>query len=158
MSLAAPAESVPNLNGVGGVPFNLVDVAPAYDFNPALSTPPFQTCHEVDGDGTVSGRTSGSAHFHFDRDACEGDGFPESVDEQDAGSGADFHSSLITAATFDDIAHTVTIVGDGTNAGHPVSFTMVGVDNGLLPGVFSLVLSDGYAVTGTLLSGSIQLT
>jgi hypothetical protein len=34
---------------------------------------------------------------------------------------------------------------------------MVGVDNGLLPGVFSLVLSDGYAVTGTLLSGSIQL-
>jgi hypothetical protein len=157
MSLAAPAESVPNLNGVGGVPFNLVDVAPAYDFNPALPTPPFQTCHEVDGDGTVSGRTSGSAHFHFDRDACEGDGFPESVDEQDAGSGTDFHSTSIAAATFDDIAHTVTIVGDGTNAGHPVSFTMVGVDNGLLPGVFSLVLSDGYAISGALLSGSIQL-
>jgi hypothetical protein len=157
ISLAVPAESVANLGGVGGVPFNLVDVAPAYDFNPALPTPPFQTCHEADGDGTISGRTSGSAHFHFDRDACEGDGFPESVDEQDAGSGTDFHSTSMAAATFDDVTHTVTIVGDGTNAGRPVSFTMVGVDNGLLPGVFSLVLSDGYAISGALLSGSIQL-
>jgi hypothetical protein len=63
----------------------------------------------------------------------------------------------MTTTTFDDIAHSVTIVGDGTNAGRPVSFAMVGVDNGLLPGVFSLVLSDGYAVSGTALSGSIQL-
>jgi hypothetical protein len=159
MTLAGPAEITPTSStGVGGLLFDLVDVAPAYDFDPALPTPPFQTCHEADGDGTVSGRTSGSAHFHFDRDACEGDGFPESVDEQDAGSGTDFHSTSIAAATFDDIAHTVTIVGDGTNAGRPVSFTMVGVDNSLVPGVFSLVLSDGYAVTGTVLGGSIQLT
>jgi len=158
MTLAGPAEITPTSStGVGGLLFNLVDVAPAYDFNPAVTTPPFVTCHEADGDGTVNGASSGSAHFHFDRDACEGDGFPEAVDEQDAGSGTDFHSTSITAATFDDIAHSVTIVGDGTNAGHPVSFTMVGMDNGLLPGVFSLVLSDGYAITGALLSGSIQL-
>jgi hypothetical protein len=32
MTLPEPAESVPNLGGVGGVFFNLVDVAPAYDF------------------------------------------------------------------------------------------------------------------------------
>jgi hypothetical protein len=63
----------------------------------------------------------------------------------------------MTGATFDDISHSVTIMGDGTNAGRPVSFTMVGVDNGILPGLFSLVLSDGYAISGTLLSGSIQL-
>ena len=72
-------------------------------------------------------------------------------------AGTDFHSASITAATFDDITHSVTIAGDGTNAGHSVSFTMVGIDNGILPGVFSLVLSDGYAVSGTVLSGFIQL-
>jgi len=159
MTLNVNAEAVPNLfgSGIGGNLFNLVDVAPAYDFNPAAPTPPFQTCHEADGDGTVNGRNSGSAHFHFDRDACEGDGDTESVDEQDPGAGTDFHSTSITATTFDDITHTVTIVGDGTNAGRPVSFTILGVDNGLLPGVFSLALSDGYAVSGALVSGSIQV-
>jgi hypothetical protein len=34
---------------------------------------------------------------------------------------------------------------------------MLGIDNGALPGVFSLALSDGYAVSATLLSGFIQL-
>ena len=160
MTLNVNAEVVPNLSGtgVGGNLFNLVDVAPAYDFDPARPTPPFRTCHPADGDGTVNGRNGGNAHFHFDRDACEGDGATESVDEQDPASGTDFHSTSITAATFDDVTHTVTFVGDGTNAGHPVSFTMVGIDNGVLPGVFNLALSDGYAVSGTLLSGSIQLS
>jgi hypothetical protein len=159
MTLSGNAETPPDAfgSGIGGSPFNLVDVAPAYDFDPAQPTPPFLTCHPADGDGSINGRNGGSAHFHFDRDACEGDGATESVDEQDPGSGTDFHSTSITAATFDDITHTVTIVGDGTNAGRPVSFTMLGLDNGVLPGVFSLALSDGYAVSGTLLSGGIQL-
>jgi len=159
MTLTGNAEAVPNVfgTGIGGNPFNLVDVAPAYDFNPAVTTPPFQICHAADGDGNVSGKNGGSAHFHFDRDACEGDGAAESVDAQDPGSGTDFHSTSITAATFDDSTHTVTIVGDGTNAGHAVTFTMVGLDSGILPGVFSLTLSDGYSVSGTLLNGGIQL-
>jgi hypothetical protein len=159
MTLDGNAEIVTNMFGVplGGTLFNLVDVAPAYDFNPAVATPPFQICHEADGDGDVNGRNGGSAHFHFDRDACAGDGATEGVDERDPASGADFHSTSITAATFDDITHTATIVGDGTNAGRPVSYTMVGIDNGALPGLFSLVLNDGYAISGTLLSGSIQL-
>ncbi len=159
MTLDGNAEAVPNAfgAGIGGNLFNLVDVAPAYDFNPALPTPPFQLCHEADGDGNVNGKNGGSAHFHFDRDACEGDGATESVDEQDPGAGTDFHSASITAATFNDLAHTVTIVGDGTDAGRPVTFTVVGVDNGVLPGVFTLALSDGYAISGTLLNGSIQL-
>src|SRR2546428_10275529 len=72
---------------------------PAYDFNPALPTPPFQTCHEADGDGNVSGRNAGTAHFHFDRDRCEGDGDRESVDEQDLASGTGIHSTSLTAAT-----------------------------------------------------------
>jgi hypothetical protein len=159
MTLNGNAEAVPNFfgTGVGGNLFNLVDVAPAYDFNPALPTPPFQMCHRADGDGSVSGKNGGSAHFHFDRDGCEGDGATESVDEQDPAAGTDFHSTSITSATFDDLAHMVTIVGAGTNAGYLVTFTMLGVDNGLVPGVFSLALSDGYAVSGALLGGSIQL-
>jgi len=159
MTLNVNAEAVPNLSGagVGGNLFNLVDVVPAYDFDPARPTPPFRTCHPADGDGTVNGGKGGSAHFHFDRDACEGDGATESVDEQDPAAGTDFHSTSITAVSFDDLAHAVTIVGAGTDAGRPVTFTMLGVDNGSLPGFFNLVLSDGYAISGTLLGGSIHL-
>jgi hypothetical protein len=159
MTLTGNAEVPPDVfaSGIGGNLFNLVDVAPAYDFDPARPTPPFYSCHPADGDATVNGANGGGAHFYFDQDPCEGDGARESVDEQDPGSGTDFHSTSMTGATFDDLSHTVTIMGDGTNAGRPVSFTMVGVDNGILPGLFSLVLSDGYAISGTLLSGSIQL-
>ena len=157
MTLNGNAEAVPTLGGIGGNLFNLVDVAPAYDFNPSAPTPPFQICHEADGDGNVNGRNSGTAHFHFDRDRCEGDGDGESVDEQDPGSATDFRSTSITAAIFDDIARTLTITGAGTNAGRLVGFTMVGSDNGALPGVFSLALSDGYAVSATLLSGFIHM-
>ena len=38
--LTAPAESSPSFGGVGGEPFSLVDVAPAFDFNPANPTTP----------------------------------------------------------------------------------------------------------------------
>jgi hypothetical protein len=38
--LASPAESVSSLAGIGGEPFSLVDVAPAFDFNPANPTTP----------------------------------------------------------------------------------------------------------------------
>jgi hypothetical protein len=59
--------------------------------------------------------------------------------------------------TFNDALSNVTILGTGTHNGKPVTFTMVGV-NGLAGlGSLSLMLSDGYAVGGTLLSGSIQL-
>src|SRR5207237_4598451 len=105
MTLNGNAEAIPNLSGtgIGGNLFNLVDVAPAYDFNPAMPTPPFQTCSEADGEGNVNGRSEGSAHFHFDHDRCEGEGDTESLDEQDPASDTDFHATSITAATFDDI-------------------------------------------------------
>jgi hypothetical protein len=158
MTLTGNAETPPNVfgSGIGGNLFNLVDVAPAFDFNPAQPTPPFTTCHEADGDGQVEGEHRGAATFHFDSDACE-DGTGQSVDEQDSGAGTDFHSTDFIAVTFDDLTHSVTIVGGGTDNGNPVTFTMVAVENGSLPGVFSLTLSDGYAISGTLLSGSIQL-
>jgi hypothetical protein len=59
--------------------------------------------------------------------------------------------------TFNDALSNVTILGTGTHNGKPVTFTMVGV-NGLAGiGRLSLTLSDGYSISGTLLSGSIQL-
>jgi hypothetical protein len=38
-----------------------------------------------------------------------------------------------------------------------VSFTLVAVNGATGIGTYNLTLSDGYAVNGTLLSGSIQL-
>jgi hypothetical protein len=59
---------------------------------------------------------------------------------------------------YDNVAHTVTIAGIGTNNGLPVAFTIVAVDSSLLPpGLFSITLSDGYSNSGSLLSGGITL-
>lgn len=155
MSLAAPAESVPNLSGVGGLPFNLVDVAPAYDFNPALPTPPFQTCHAGDGNGTFQGK-GGTASFTFDEDPCE-DSDAETVSESDPGS-ASFQSTQITSVTFDDVANTITLAGSGTDNGNPVGFTMVGAAASPgVPATWTLILTDGYIISAPLLSGGIQL-
>ena len=144
------------LGGAGGVDFSLVDVAPAYEFNPRQSTPPFSSCPEGDGNGTLQGGNGGTASFQFDGDSCE-DQDQESVQERDAGAGTDFHSTSIQAKSFDPSTHTLLMQGEGVNSGHPVTFAMVAVDNAALPGLFSLAMSDGYAITGTLLSGSIQL-
>lgn len=45
----------------------------------------------------------------------------------------------------------------GLHDGLPVGFTMIAADYGeLAPGVFTLVLSDGYTTTGTLTNGTIE--
>jgi len=157
MTLTGNAEVPPNTfgSGIGGNLFNLVDVAPAYDFNPALPTPPFQLCHEGDGDGTFQGK-GGTASFHFDEDTCE-DSDAESVSESDPGN-ANFQSTQVTSVTFDDLANIVTIAGTGTDNGNPVSFTMVGAAASPgLPATFTLILTDGYVISAPLLSGGIQL-
>lgn len=156
MTMAAPAETIPNLGGVGGELFSLVDVAPAYDFNPAVTTPRFSLCHEGDGEGQTVGERGGSASFKFDQDSCE-DGDAPAVSEQDPGSNTNFQSTQISSVAFDDVTHSMTVIGDGADNGVPVTFILVAIDNGLLPGVFSLTLSDGYAVGGLLVSGSVQL-
>jgi hypothetical protein len=70
----------------------------------------------------------------------------------------DFHSTQFLSVAFDDVAHTMTIVGEGVDHGLPVTFTAVEVD-GLAPALsaFSLDLSDGYSNSGTLIDGSITL-
>ncbi len=64
----------------------------------------------------------------------------------------------MTSVTYDDVAHTVTIVGTGTDNGSPVAFTIVAADTALMPpGMFSITLSDGYINSGNLLDGTIEL-
>jgi hypothetical protein len=132
-----------------------IDGVCCYNFKAAVANGPLPGCSERDGQGDVRGK-SGNAHFEFDLDACE-DNDAESVHESDAGSGADFSSTSIDSQVFDEGTRTLTAFGSGTNAGHAVTFTMVAVDGGLAPGTFTLVLSDGYQISGSLVSGSIQL-
>jgi hypothetical protein len=112
--------------------------------------------HEEDGEGDEPGKKGGTAHFRFHHDDCNQE--PDTEDFSDPGSGTDFHSTKVTSATFDGVAHSVTIAGLGTNNGLPVAFTIVAVDSSLVPpGLFSITLSDGYTNSGRLLDGSITL-
>ena len=165
MTLNVPPESVPPNPGnfnlftgpIGGVLFDLIDVVRAYDFVPGAGGAGGGGCHEADGDGHIAGERSGAARFHFDADACE-DGDADGVDASDPGSNMDFHSTQFASVAFDDVAHTMTIVGTGLDNGLPVTFTAIAVDNGQTSlNMFSLTLSDGYTNTGTLLDGSITL-
>jgi hypothetical protein len=52
----------------------------------------------------------------------------------------------------------VTITGLGTSNGIPVAFTLVALETGNGgPGWVSMVFSDGFAIAGNLLNGSITL-
>ena len=62
------------------------------------------------------------------------------------------------SATFDEVAHTVTLIGSGANNGLPVTFTIIAADSSLAaPGLFSITLSDTYSNSGNLLDGSITV-
>jgi hypothetical protein len=170
MSLTAlNAENPPPTSGTFGVSvfsgpfggnlFDLIDVARAYDVDFTVNGGGGGGggCHEGDGDGHIKGENSGETSFHVDEDACE-DNDAEHVDAKDPSGNMDFHSTQITSVAFDDVAHTITVAGLGTNNGLPVAFTIVGVDSSLVPpGLFSITLSDGYTNTGNLLDGSITL-
>jgi hypothetical protein len=163
MTLSAPPESVPPNPGnfklftgpIGGVLFDLIDVVRAYDFVPGAGGGG-GACRSADGNGDEPGRNGGSAQFSFHEDNCNQQ--PEREDFSDPSSGTDFHSTQVTSVTYDDLAHTVTIAGLGTDNGLPVAFTIVAVDSSLVPpGLFSITLSDGYTNSGNLLVGSITL-
>ena len=119
-------------------------------------------CHRADGDGDMEDKDSGKkAHFHFHKKTCDDPNDREDDNVQsDDRSGSHFQSTAITAAPFtvDEDAQTVTIVGSGLHDGLPVGFTMVAVDNGsLAPGVFTLILTDGYRIAGAVTSGGIVI-
>jgi hypothetical protein len=128
----------------------------AYDFVPGAGGGTGGGCRSADGNGDVPGNNGGKAPFNFHEDSCNQQ--PESESFSDPNSGTDFHSTQVNSVSYDDVAHTVTIAGLGTNNGLPVAFTIVGVDSTLVqPGLFSITLSDGYSNSGNLLDGSITL-
>jgi 3D (Asp-Asp-Asp) domain-containing protein len=118
-------------------------------------------CRSGQGDGDVEDSSSGKhGHAHFKGDACEGGSKSGDVEETDQTSGDRFQSSSLTSATFtqEEGSQTLTMVGVGTHNGLPAAFTMIAVDNGTLgPALFSLVLSDGYVITGTVVSGTVAV-
>jgi hypothetical protein len=66
----------------------------------------------------------------------------------------------VSDSTFslDDSSQTITMIGTGVHDGLPVGFTMIAVDNGpLASGVFTLILTDGYVVTGSLPVGGLVI-
>ncbi|GAC1308613.1 MAG: hypothetical protein NVSMB10_15010 [Steroidobacteraceae bacterium] len=166
MTLAAPAESAPPNPGrvglltapIGGVLFDLIDVVRAYDFLPrAGGGGEGEGCHERDGHGDIHGAKSGEASFHFDDDPCEGD-HTEEVAARDSDRNMSFHSTKILSVAVDDVAHSLSMSGLGTDNGVPVAFTIVAVDSAAAPpGLFSISLSDGYTNSGNLTTGSITL-
>lgn len=108
-------------------------------------------CHDAEGEGTVEG-TRGTASFSIRHRECEGGEDHESVSDPLAGH--NFQSTQVTGATFDGA--TVTIVGLGTDNGLPVAFSLVAVDSTLSPpGSFAITLSNGYTLSGSLLSGNV---
>jgi hypothetical protein len=114
------------------------------------------TCHGADGSGDVPGRNGGSASFDLHEDDC--DRQQDSADFSDPGSGTNFRSTQVDSVSRDNVSHTVTMAGLGTNNGLPVAFTIVAVDSSLVPpGTFSITLSNGYINSGNLIDGSIAL-
>jgi hypothetical protein len=156
MSLAGTADG-PNVSGIGGVPFNLIDTTPAYDFNPALSTPVFNNCHEGDGDGSIGGKSGGSATFHTDEDSCD-NGAKDGEQMSDPGAGESFYSTGVQSIVYDDVLGTVSITGQGVANGNPVTFTILETEaTALTSAHYAITLSDGYVNTGDLLTGTIRL-
>ena len=113
------------------------------------------TCREAGGKGDENGKKGGKAHFDFNHDECNQS---DSASFSDPGAGANFQATQVTSAIFDEVVHSVTLSGLGTDNGLSVAFTIVAVDSSLVPpGTFSITLSDGYTNSGNLLDGSITI-
>jgi hypothetical protein len=114
------------------------------------------TSHEAGGKGHTPGKNGGSAQFAFNED--DSNPQSDSANYGDSGAGINFQAAQFTSATFDEVAHSVTLTGSGTDNGVAVTFTIVAVDSSLAsPGLFSITLSDGYSNSGSLLDGSISV-
>jgi hypothetical protein len=116
-------------------------------------------CHEGDGKGTMKGKTNGNANLGAEADACKDQtGTTNGVQFQDPGGGANFQSTHVLTEQFDDSTHTLVMTGNGTDNGNPVTFTIVAVNGGATAtDTFSITLSDGYSLNGTLLTGGIDV-
>jgi len=112
-----------------------------------------------DGDGDVDSSDGRHGHTTFHKHGC-GHQDTDSVQHTDSDQGRSFQSTSVDAAAFTTAAdsRTVVITGTGVDNGLPVTFTMTAVDSdGLLPPGYTLVLSDGYVFTGTMVSGALSV-
>ena len=133
-----------------------IDGVCCFNFKASVQNGPPPPCHEADGKGDIHSKGNGKASFSMDKDRCE-DLDVEDVHSQDAAANMNFQSTEILSAIFNDATDSVTLLGNGTDNGNPVTFTAVAVHGLAGVGAFSLILSDGYTNSGTLLDGSIQL-
>jgi hypothetical protein len=126
--------------------------------NQLITSPP-GGCNSGDGDGDFNDDKDGhSHHAHFHNDECQNES--GDVEDDDSDSGRHFESNSVSSATYssDADSQALTMVGTGVHDGLPVGFTMVAVDHGdLAPGVFMLILTDGYSVTGSLVNGGFVI-
>jgi uncharacterized membrane protein len=150
LPLAVETNKVTGINNRGcmvGV-YTSTDISKKHGFKVSL--------REAGGDGDVPGKSFGTAHMQFHEDGCIQ--LPNSENFSDPSSGTNFHSTQVTAVTYNDVAHSVMIVGLGTDNAFPVAFTIVAVDSTVVPpGMFSITLSDGYSNSASLLTGTITL-
>src|SRR5256714_2182111 len=129
--------------------------------NLSYSSSNVEQCDErhSDGDGDVQSSDGRHGHSTFHKQGC-GHQDTDSVQHSDGDSGHNFQSTSVDAAQFTTAAggRTVVITGMGTDNGLPVAFTLTAVDyDGLIPPVYSLVLSDGYVFTGTMIGGGLSV-
>jgi hypothetical protein len=90
----------------------------------------------------------GQAQFGFNYD--DSNQPTGSASFSDSGSGVNFQTTQIAAAAFNQVAHTVTLTGSGTDNGRAVTFTIVAADSSLAPpGLFGITLTDGYTTAAT---------
>ena len=92
----------------------------------------------------------------MDEDHCE-DLDKDDLHAKDAGANMDFQATEFQSVVFNDATSSVTLLGNGTDNGNPVTFTAVAIHGAAGVGAFSLTLSDGYTNSGTLLDGNIEL-
>jgi hypothetical protein len=117
--------------------------------------------HHGDGDADVQDGGGGHGHAKFHKDGCSSQGSDNAQFDNDQ-QGQHFQSTTVESADFTTTAdggHSMTMTGFGLHNGSPVGFTLVAVDYGLLvPATYSVVLTDGYAFAGAVISGVVTVT
>jgi len=133
-----------------------IDGVCCYNFKASVQNAPPPACHEADGNGDIHSKGRGKASFSMDKDRCE-DQDKEDLQARDDDANMNFQATEFQSVVFNDATDSVTLLGSGTDNGNPVTFAAVAVHGPAGIGAFSLTLSDGYANSGPLLDGSIEL-
>lgn len=141
--------------GRSGAPYDFyadLDATKSFDYRlgsgtPPPPPPPGGSCL-VTGGGTLANGAKFSLNAHAN--------LTGKVNHRDDGR-ADFRSTRLTEVSCN--GNGARIVGQGTNRGAVVGFTLSVVDNGESSGsdLYEISLSDGYTAGGTLTSGNVQV-